>query len=62
MKLLPSLSTKSDLYQLGLLCLELMFGTRMWVRGDKAYFKGIVEHQGESNLNKETTAFLFEKA
>lgn len=34
----------------------------MWVRGDKAYYKGIVEHQAESNLSKEATAFLFEKA
>lgn len=59
MKLLPALNGKSDLYQFGLLCLELMFGTRMWVRGDKAYFKGIIEHQDKSNLNKETTAFIF---
>jgi hypothetical protein len=42
MRLLPALTSKSDLYQLGLISLELMFGTRMWVRGDKAYFKGII--------------------
>lgn len=62
MKLLPAISFRSDLYQLGLICMELMFSTRMWVRGDKAYYKGIVEHQAESNLSKEATAFLFEKA
>ena len=45
MKLLPAISPKSDLYQLGLISLQLMFGTRMWVRGDKAYFKGIIDHQ-----------------
>lgn len=52
MKLLPAISSKSDLYQLGLIIIELMFGTRMWVRGDKAYFKGIIEHSDKSNLNK----------
>lgn len=52
MKLLPSINTKSDLYQLGLLIIEMIYGTRMWVRGDKAFFKGIIEHKDKSYLNK----------
>lgn len=35
MKLLPSLNYQSDIYQVGLIVLELMFSERMWDRGDK---------------------------
>lgn len=42
MKLLPAINQKSDLYQFGLIIIEMIYGTRMWVRGDKAYFKGII--------------------
>ena len=62
MKLLPVLTPKSDLYQFGLMMLEMMLGRRFWVRGDKAYLKQILENQNLSNCTKETTAFLFEKA
>jgi hypothetical protein len=44
MKLVPGITTKSDLYQLGLMIIELMMGRRLWVRGDKAYFQQIIEH------------------
>ena len=39
MKLLPAISNKSDLYQLGLIMIELMLGRRYWIRGDKANVK-----------------------
>ncbi len=35
MKLLPSLTIQADVYQLGLIILELLFSERMWDRGDK---------------------------
>ena len=44
-KLLPIVSSKSDLYQLGLIMIELILGRRFWVRGDKAYLKQILENQ-----------------
>lgn len=61
MKLLPTISFKSDIYQLGLIILELMFGRRMWIRGDKAFLNKIADIKEESLCNKETTHFLFEK-
>ena len=43
MKLIPGISNKSDLYQLGLLILELILGRRPWPRGDKAFLKTIAD-------------------
>jgi len=34
-KLLPALTAKSDIYQLGLIMLELIYSERRWARGDK---------------------------
>lgn len=34
----------------------------MWVRGDKAYLKGILQHIDKTNLTKECTNFLVDKA
>ena len=41
MKLLPSLTIQSDIYQLGLIILELIFSERMWDRGDKVNLEQI---------------------
>jgi serine/threonine protein kinase len=35
MKLLPSITYHTDLYQLGLLIYELLFSERYWQRGDR---------------------------
>ena len=35
MKLLPAVTSKSDLYQLGLIILEMVYSKRLWARGDK---------------------------
>lgn len=61
-KLLPAITMKSDLYQVGLIILELIFSKRFWIRGDKAYTKHILENENLSNCTKEATAFLFEMA
>ena len=39
MKLLPSLSPKNDIYQLGLILLEMAFSKKLWARGDKLNLK-----------------------
>lgn len=41
MKLLPALSAKSDIYQLGLLVLEMLFSNRLWARGDRVNLRDI---------------------
>jgi serine/threonine protein kinase len=61
-KLLPALTHKSDIYQLGLILLELLFSERRWPRGDKVNVREVLAGAGESNFNKETTAFIAEKA
>lgn len=38
MKLLPVVSNKSDLYQLGLILAEMLFSRRLWARGDRLNF------------------------
>lgn len=43
MKLIPAISNKSDLYQLGLIILEMLLGRRPWARGDKAHLKTIID-------------------
>lgn len=60
-KLLPALTAKSDIYQLGLIMLELLFSERRWSRGDKANVRDVLSRSEESNLNRETTAFIAEK-
>jgi hypothetical protein len=61
MKLLPAVSNKSDLYQLGLLVAELLFSKRLWARGDKVSHAVLQAHMEESNCTKETTSFILEK-
>lgn len=39
MKLLPALTLKSDVFQLGLIMLELVFSERKWPRGDRVNLK-----------------------
>ena len=39
MTLLPALTLKTDIYQLGLILLELTFSKRLWARGDKLNLK-----------------------
>lgn len=39
MKLLPPVGPASDIYQLGLIGLEMAFGGRTWDRGDTVDFK-----------------------
>jgi serine/threonine protein kinase len=51
-KLLPALTAKADIYQLGLIMLELLFSERRWARGDKANHREIGARIEESNLNK----------
>lgn len=58
MKLLPALTLKSDLYQLGLIMLELVFSERKWPRGDRANLKDLASKELKSHLNKESTAFI----
>jgi len=41
MKLLPALTAKSDIYQLGLLVLEMLFSNRLWARGDRVNLRDI---------------------
>lgn len=60
-KLLPTLTNKSDLYQLGLILAELLFSKRMWARGDKISYGIIQSNLEESHCNKETANFVFEK-
>jgi len=62
MKLLPSITYHSDLYQLGLIIYELLYSERHWDRGDKVNILQIRENYAGSNANKETTSFLLEKA
>jgi serine/threonine protein kinase len=57
-KLLPALTLKSDIYQVGLILLEMLFSERRWARGDRANLKDIYSREHESNLNKEATAFI----
>ena len=38
MKLLPAVTNKSDIYQLGLILAEMLFSKRLWARGDKLNF------------------------
>jgi hypothetical protein len=52
MKLLPALTLKSDVYQLALILLELVFSERKWPRGDKINLKDIFSREQESHLNK----------
>jgi hypothetical protein len=35
MKLLPVITNKSDIYQLGLIAAEMLFSKRLWGRGDR---------------------------
>jgi len=42
MKLLPGLSLKADIYQLGLILLELTFSKKLWARGDKLNLKDYI--------------------
>jgi hypothetical protein len=58
LKLMPGISVLSDLYQFGLIILELIYG-RFWARGDMA------DRTGISNLDNclpEVKSFLIEKA
>lgn len=43
MKLIPAISNKSDLYQIGLIIIEMLLGRRPWARGDKAHLKTIAD-------------------
>lgn len=61
MKLLPAISNKSDIYQLGLIALEMMFSTRLWPRGDKINYQELQARLLDSNCNKETSVFVMEK-
>ena len=61
MKLLPAVTNKSDIYQLGLIVLEMMFSARLWARGDRINYQELQGRLVESNCNKETSAFVLEK-
>ena len=39
LKLLPIITNKSDIYQLGLILAEMMFSKRLWARGDKLNYR-----------------------
>jgi hypothetical protein len=52
MKLLPVLSAKSDIYQLGLMAAEMMFSKRLWARGDKFNTNDLRLHEAESFCTK----------
>ncbi len=52
MKLLPVVTNKSDIYQLGLIVSEMMFSKRLWSRGDKLDANEFQIKAGESNCNK----------
>lgn len=52
MKLLPVVTNKSDIYQLGLIVSEMMFSKRLWSRGDKLDVNEFQIKAGESNCNK----------
>lgn len=52
MKLLPVVTNKSDIYQLGLIIVELLFSRRLWARGDRVSYGQFHDKAGESNCNK----------
>ena len=58
MKLLPVITNKSDIYQLGLLLAEMLFSKRLWARGDKLNYGEFHARMAETNCNKETTNFI----
>lgn len=61
MKLLPAVTNKSDIYQLGLIVAEMLFSKRIWARGDKVNLGDFQVRASESNCNKETTTFVIDK-
>ena len=52
MKLLPAISNKSDIYQLGLIIAELLFSKRLWARGDKINYAVLQSNLEGCNCNK----------
>ena len=58
MKLLPVITSKSDIYQLGLIAAEMLFSKRLWARGDRLNYNEFQSKMGDSNCNKETTVFV----
>lgn len=46
MKLLPAVTNKSDIYQLGLIAVELLFSRRLWARGDRLSYGQLHDRAG----------------
>jgi serine/threonine protein kinase len=61
MKLLPVVTNKSDIYQMGLILAEMLFSRRLWARGDRLSYGELHARVAESQCNKETTAFVLDK-
>lgn len=60
LKLIPEISGKSDIYQFGLIILELLFG-RFWSRGDKIDMNEINTLES-NNCLPDVKSFLVDKA